>query len=428
MAFRDPEDGVSDAARDGVMAMDLQCCSRAQRLLRMLPSSGRPAEACGAVFRVVAESRTERTGETRLWDQLQFVGDSTPDLFQHVQLARDGGFSEVRHLYAPSRLVAAWMLLSMVSANVLWVLLLDIMLMIDTPRALGWLGGDASRADIVLGQFYLSDSLFNFLLRRFTNDPEAMVSPAQVIGFLEFIGLLLYLIRCMNCLVYLVCGAGGFRTWFRVQALFWEILPALSTYSAMQLLQNLVPLIYSAALQAHLNGLSDAVRHSRRRFAMELLSTFSWLCLVAFSGVVGFDAFLIRFRVVALTVTTTSREASIEACWLTLPAVQFLVQLLGVVNLAVVMRQRVFLFIFGGEDAVLRDDEVERMETWLALLARRMYLDLPSWQFVVVALSFSDADFQALVLNEDLQHATLGEGGGEEASALRRRRRRARQS
>ena len=54
------------------------------------------------------------------------------------------------------------------------------------------------------------------------------------------------------------------------------------------------------------------------------------------------------------------------------PCLQFLVQVLGVVQLGPFVRKRLFQFIFAGEDGIMQDEEKELMETWNALLARRM--------------------------------------------------------
>merc|ERR1711972_812899 len=84
-----------------------------------------------------------------------------------------------------------------------------------------------------------------------------------------------------------------------------------------------------------------------------------------------------------------------------LPCFQFLVQVLGIVQLGPFVRKRLFRFVFGGEDGVMQDEEIELMETWNALLAKRIHRELSFPQFVAVMTSFSDEDFQSLVMNEN---------------------------
>lgn len=84
-----------------------------------------------------------------------------------------------------------------------------------------------------------------------------------------------------------------------------------------------------------------------------------------------------------------------------LPCIQFFAQMLGIVRLGPYVRNRLFVFIFAGEDGIMQPEETRLMETWNALLARRMYRDLPCSHFLAVMLTFNDKDFQGLVFNED---------------------------
>merc|ERR1711865_929266 len=79
---------------------------------------------------------------------------------------------------------------------------------------------------------------------------------------------------------------------------------------------------------------------------------------------------------------------------------QFFVQVLGIMQLGAEKRMRLYVFIFGGEDAVMQADDIERMHAWKALLARQIYREMPAHHFLAVLLSFSDNDIQSLVLNE----------------------------
>jgi hypothetical protein len=84
-----------------------------------------------------------------------------------------------------------------------------------------------------------------------------------------------------------------------------------------------------------------------------------------------------------------------------LSTLQFLIQVIGVVQLGTFVRKRLFTFIFAGEDSVMQDEEEALMTVWNSLLARRVYVDLGLTKFIAVMASFSAEDFQKLVLNED---------------------------
>merc|ERR1712217_362566 len=81
----------------------------------------------------------------------------------------------------------------------------------------------------------------------------------------------------------------------------------------------------------------------------------------------------------------------------------FLFQMLNVVNLNWFVRERLFIFIFGGQDGNLDNEEAARADVWNALIAKRIYAHFGFWKFLVVMLGFDDYDFQMLVLEVDEQ-------------------------
>jgi len=78
----------------------------------------------------------------------------------------------------------------------------------------------------------------------------------------------------------------------------------------------------------------------------------------------------------------------------------------GVVNVHQFSRRRLFVLIFGGEDGFLSKREEMIAATWLGMLAERMWRDAGqrspriAW-FLALSFSYSDSDFQRLVLNEE---------------------------
>lgn len=79
----------------------------------------------------------------------------------------------------------------------------------------------------------------------------------------------------------------------------------------------------------------------------------------------------------------------------------FVNQVLGVVQVRWMIQLRLFCFIFGGEDSILSDEADAKRRTWLALLAKEICSVFPMGKFFAIMLSFSDQDFQLLVLDED---------------------------
>merc|ERR1712196_515351 len=78
----------------------------------------------------------------------------------------------------------------------------------------------------------------------------------------------------------------------------------------------------------------------------------------------------------------------------------FLFQLLGVVNLRSFVKERLFLFIFAGEEGNLDSNEKSRWEIWLCILCKRIVEEFGFFKGFVVMLAFDDYDFQKLVLDD----------------------------
>merc|ERR1719240_167170 len=113
------------------------------------------------------------------------------------------------------------------------------------------------------------------------------------------------------------------------------------------------------------------------------------------AGVVGIDAFLVKFRVVSEHIMLVTMGPSNM-----MRTVMFVVQLLGVVKLGLFMQERLFMFIFAGEDAIMTSKELASQDIFNALLVKRIWREhkFPKRWFIL--LSFTDVDFQAMVLNE----------------------------
>jgi len=128
----------------------------------------------------------------------------------------------------------------------------------------------------------------------------------------------------------------------------------------------------------------------------KLVMMFAWFIFSRiFCLVIGFDAYLVKFR---------AAERYIDVPDFTLKniagAFSLLNQILGVVPLAWVIKDRLFQYVFTGEDGIMSHSEKIRKDTWNALIAERIWnTNKYFYQKVVLLLSFNDGDFQKLTLN-----------------------------
>lgn len=317
-----------------------------------------------------------------------YENDEFPDVFSHLELAHDGGFSEAHELYDSSRWATAALLIIFILYNVYSLVVLDSNFIYDPlnahnltaypypPEVMHTLNAD----------WYISTTMFG--------QTEGL-HPVQVLGSLELLGLTFFIVESVWYCIQ-IARDDGKKRWYAIAFLFWDSMPTLSVYSAMKLLDKIVPSKFSANLMIEIAFAQE--RAARKGLGyVKALTGILWFFFMTFvCFIIGFDTFLLKIRVVSSAIGgATFKWAQFLVC------IQFLVQILGVVQLGPFVRQRLFIFIFAGEDGILQETERELMYTWNALLARKMYRLYTFPQWLAVMMSFSDEDFQKLVLNED---------------------------
>lgn len=328
----------------------------------------------------------------------KFEGQDDPNIFENLTLANDSGFGEVKELYDHTRWISAGMLIIFVAYNVEYIAGLDIGFILDpnnvegyTPAEIAKINDDFYLTKIIYsGVFSLIDGIGGF-------DKEwalQTIKPAQVLGLFEFIGISYYLITgIMAC--YKMAVKDGKDRWYSCATLFWDVMPTLSVYSAMKLLDKIVPSKLGAMVTLEL-----AIVNDRKEKGLPALKVYEPLlglvltCAICF--LVGFDVFLLRLRITNINANRDNIRLEDLA-----PCLLFLVQVLGVVQLGPFVRHRLFIFIFAGEDGILQESEREKMWAFNGMLARRIYRDYSFFKFLGLMMSFSDEDFQKLVLNEN---------------------------
>lgn len=196
-----------------------------------------------------------------------------------------------------------------------------------------------------------------------------------------------------------------FLRWDWVANVCLDFVQQLACFSAMRLLYYITPGVLATQLGVKAGIVRERMVQSRR---MSEYITASWPLvkfgctrLVAF--VVGFEAFILKVRTFGkmLDKDTAGTDYGFASCMFNLVLlVVFLFQVLNVVNLPWFVQERLLIFIFGGEDGELSDEEELRWRIWRVLLTKRVYSILGGFQATIVMLGFDDYDFQLLVLDD----------------------------
>mmetsp|Transcript_128636 Transcript_128636/g.359959 ORF Transcript_128636/g.359959 Transcript_128636/m.359959 type:complete len:366 (+) Transcript_128636:84-1181(+) len=317
-----------------------------------------------------------------VWDQHHACKPGMEVFFKDVQLARDGGFSEIGLLFNLDRFFKALGQLGFVVLNVSTVTYANYLRLISQPSDFLIDPDPASKRlllNTVSGYFFRGDS---------------RVSPTALLAFIE-LGILLYLIGiCSRELCRYVHRRHSFERWHALSAILWEIIPALGSFSAMKPLSFVTPKVAIPEVTRLMRV--AFMERSRRNFIDLSWWFFSRTCF----AVVGLEAFVIKF-----VIASREHQSATSTMGSLFVAAAYLNQMLGVVDVSKFAQNRLFTFIFGGEDSFFSPYEMKVMKTWQAMLvmniwrAAKRHKPRMAW-FFAVCLSYDDSDFQRLTLTQ----------------------------
>lgn len=183
-----------------------------------------------------------------------------------------------------------------------------------------------------------------------------------------------------------------YHRWYACYKLFRYYLPKLQTFSALGVLQYVMPAFIGANL-SDLMSSCERKKYSKGQIVMHLI-IFVLVHIVFFFF--GFEAFLVKLGNIY-----PALEAKHDEIPSLIAVFGFLNQLLGVVPLQVFINERLFKFVFGGPENFMGEKEERRMRVWEAGLQFKAYekagKNVP--KYIAAALTFNDVDFQHCVLD-----------------------------
>eukprot|EP00927_Polykrikos_kofoidii_P033688 TRINITY_DN28506_c0_g1_i1.p1 TRINITY_DN28506_c0_g1~~TRINITY_DN28506_c0_g1_i1.p1 ORF type:complete len:343 (+),score=59.37 TRINITY_DN28506_c0_g1_i1:81-1109(+) len=305
----------------------------------------------------------EWTSRELAWSSLHSNRDKHT-FFEHVDIADDGGMSEIGgdELWYRSRYLSSLLTILFVAYNIIYILKTDI------PEARQHKANTKT-------DFLLSKTFFEIIgLQR---------GASQIIARIE-IGILVCLVGKLLFHGVSMVVRKGHHKWLSVARFFWEDLIDLSSFSVIKILQFVTP-------QQATYDLNFILWYdwSYWRLAWFLISRPIMLCI-------GLDCFLVKVR--DANVYITGHQTPTVEC--VLGAVILLNQILGVVQINKTIKYRLYRFLFGGEDGCMTDDEKVRLDTWEAMVSERIFQEYPFSQACALMMSWCDDDFQMLALDE----------------------------
>jgi len=333
-----------------------------------------------------------------LEDWIQYRDAVQPNILERhgLCIAKDGGVSDIDDLMYPTQYYYASVIFVSCFVNAGYVIWQDLrpIMGVDT--------GDES-IEVARQKFLLSKTI---LATCFNLDEEAWNLDAVVPG-LELLIVMYLLCRILlsvsvalfaERLSWLYKDRWELERWLTVSRLFWEEVQQLSSFSAMRLLYYVTPSVVGTqgymvfAMMGH---------HIQRATSIGEVCEATWpavryICKNVCCTVIGIDAFLIKCRLAGDKINQTHFKVSYAV-----QTAVFLYQVLGIVNLNWFSRERLFIFVFGGEDGTVEPEEMERWNLWSALVAKHIYGKFGLIRGTVVMMAFDDYDLQSLVLDDE---------------------------
>jgi hypothetical protein len=352
------------------------------------------------------------SSEDRAW---QYVTEAKADptkpvtFFRYLEIAKDGGLSDITGtkgeddlLWSWTRYISAFMAILFVFGNTAYVVYVDMSILFGNKSLYGV-------DDWLLSKFLVKQANAGLnVVQKWFGDSESddfFDNPAKLIASVELLILLALWGRVAKAMFKMFAGSSMehcgpiFASWHRLrwyaaQHLFFNLLPTISVYSSLLMLFPAAPKVFMQDLFKHL-----FYRHSNTYY-LDLL----WLIVTrVLCFIIGFDSFLVKFREGANQFIVSTPESDKRQFQLAnfIGAFMLLNQILGVVQLNWMIKERLFRFVFAGEDGIMTQGELVKKNTWNAQIAETLYTSYSMYvDKLAMLLTFSDDDFQRLTLHE----------------------------
>jgi len=375
------------------------------------PEVGSQAEAQQPAGAAEGDWIDQWSTEDRAW---QYVVDAKEDptkpvtFFKYLEIAKDGGLSEITgtkgeddHLWSSTRYIGAFVTVFFLFGNTAYVLYVDLAILFEKRSLFGV-------HDYLLSNFTMKyiNAVLNFISHQMGSDEHVFIeSPAKMIASVELLILLGLWIRVLwalgqmlsGCLpgCWCSCAARWHRLrWYAAQDLFFNLIPLIGVYSSLLMLFFTAPKVF----------IHDLFTFLFYRESKTYYRDLAWFVLSrALCFVIGFDSFLVKFREGAnqFIISTPESDKSHFQLAYFVGAAMLLNQILGVVQLAWMIKERLFRFVFAGEDGIMSSRELVKRDTWNALIAETLFNSYRNcFDKFTMLLTFSDDDFQRLTLHE----------------------------
>lgn len=336
---------------------------------------------------------TRKENYVLLWDK--HGSDENVMLLAHLNLriALDGGLNDrdIDSLWAPdllsrwSRLISAGSVFVGGFCSAAYVIWLDTNIILKEHKP------DAK------GRFLITGNIFEVLFEKEEDRGEQLICIAEMILLLEQFMMIAWRLHRASK------DDNPALKWRSVSTLFFSHMQHIYNFTAMKLLYYVTPVIFLTDIGNQVQKCGERWKHGRRWLAISSIVKF--FCFRIFCVLIGCDAFLIKARANMDTFINKQHISFGIIVGLTM----FLFQIVGIVDVSLFVRARLFQYLFGGTDCIMNSDERATQWFYDAMLAKKIWERHGLFRFTVIMLSFTDYDFQALTLDTKQERPSLSD-------------------
>lgn len=329
--------------------------------------------------------------------------------FPHVNLDTEGGLPLIRKVWTGQK--HFWCALAVGTAvfNVLVLLSLNysvLVCLLDSAQVM-WDTGSMTAGVQQETSAAIASKNSNFKMLsniRNVGTKKEFIILASAVGALESAGVIVLLLRMMQLVATFllnggICSKSEFVAYTAMDKLNRIYLPLLGTFSALKLAVYVHPSLVFNDLSMELQDATICGKPARQRTGgIAFVATkFVLIRLVFLFGALG--AFGMKCVIIAWKLTHPNVDFGWQA-WLA--AFAFLNCCIGTVTLEQQLQDRIFLFIFGGEDSQYQPDELAMVNVYRANAMKKIWTEF--WEkgerlnAISFMLTLDNFDLQAMLI------------------------------
>jgi len=349
-----------------------------------------------------------------IYDMLQ--GNALPNFLPHVTLDQDGGLDRIEALWYWQKYI--WCTFSFACAALNYAMLVSLNWSVFCSVWYNWEPGLNDHLNSAQREALEEVERDLFQSIAFTTTRQRFLAIASIIATCEMFGVVYLLFFALRQISRFASNGGfakahksEYRAYRAIESLFRETIPLMGTFSAIKLVYAVHPaLLY----QQFVNSVEEC--GCCRPFGPPGMIQMVWFVVSRLMlGSVAVMAFGVKLVVISAKLVNPN-SCGIRA-WAEVLALMN--QCIGSVRLEQQLQDRLFLFIFGGNDAEFQDDERALRNVYRCRVAKQVWTEfaIEKRQYVkaiTLLTTFNHYDLQTLLMEDTAVPIASYVGGGSE--------------